>query len=88
MFNRSRFFAVCAVASTLVATLSQAVFAQGPVTITATPLGSGITMLEGRGGNIAIVDGDEKPGVLMVDSQFANVAPKSPKSRGRAGSIF
>src|SRR5438105_1115834 len=41
------------------------------VVIKTTDLGSGIYMLEGEGGNIALALADD--GVFMVDSQFAQI---------------
>jgi glyoxylase-like metal-dependent hydrolase (beta-lactamase superfamily II) len=44
------------------------------VTIKVTPLGSGIYMLEGAGGNIGISVGNED--VFMIDDQYAPLTPK------------
>ncbi|MEM9670303.1 MAG: MBL fold metallo-hydrolase [Pseudomonadota bacterium] len=49
--------------------------AQQEVTIEATDLGSGVYMLSGQGGNIGVLAGDD--GVFVIDSQFANIAPKN-----------
>lgn len=48
--------------------------AQGAETIevTSTDLGDGIYMLEGRGGNIGLLTGDD--GAFVIDSQFANIS--------------
>lgn len=59
------------------ATCTTAAQAQSPmqdVRITATDLGGGVHMLEGRGGNIAISVGED--GVVMVDDQFAPLTDK------------
>lgn len=44
------------------------------VEIRATPLGGGVTMLRGAGGNLAVSVGAD--GALLVDSQFAPLVPK------------
>ncbi len=44
------------------------------VTIKVTPLGSGIYMLEGGGGNIGISVGNDD--VFMIDDQYAPLTPK------------
>lgn len=44
------------------------------VQITPTPLRGGLTMLAGAGGNLLVSTGDD--GTLVVDSQFAPLAPK------------
>ena len=44
------------------------------VEIKTTPLGGGVFLLEGAGGNIVALAGDE--GVAIVDDQFAPLAPK------------
>ncbi len=44
------------------------------VEIVPTPLRGGLTMLTGAGGNLAVSTGDD--GVLVVDDQFAPLAPK------------
>src|SRR4026207_1848420 len=44
------------------------------VTIKVTPLGGGIHMLEGAGGNIAISVGNDD--VFMIDDQYAPLTPK------------
>ena len=49
--------------------------AQEEVIIEATDLGNGIFMLVGQGGNIGVSTGDD--GVFVIDSQFANIAPKN-----------
>jgi len=43
------------------------------VTITATELGDGIYMLEGRGGNIGVLTGAD--GTFVIDSQYGDIAP-------------
>ncbi len=48
------------------------------VEIKATPVAGAIYMLEGAGGNIAVSVGDD--GVLIVDDQFAPLAPKIRKA--------
>ena len=48
--------------------------AQGEVIIKATHVAGSIHMLEGRGGNIAVSVGED--GLLIVDNQFANLAPQ------------
>ncbi|MEO1475893.1 MAG: MBL fold metallo-hydrolase [Pseudomonadota bacterium] len=49
--------------------------AQDEVTIEATELGSGVYMLTGQGGNIGLLTGDD--GVFVIDSQYANIAPRN-----------
>ncbi|MEM6899690.1 MAG: MBL fold metallo-hydrolase [Pseudomonadota bacterium] len=49
--------------------------AQQDVTIEATDLSSGAYMLVGQGGNIGVLAGDD--GVFVIDSQFANIAPRN-----------
>jgi len=44
------------------------------VEVTAHPVGGGIYMLEGAGGNIGVLPGAD--GTLMIDDQFAPLAPK------------
>jgi len=44
-----------------------------PVAITTTDLGDGLYMLQGRGGNIGVLAGDD--GVFVIDSQYADMAP-------------
>ncbi|MHA7899280.1 MAG: MBL fold metallo-hydrolase [Henriciella sp.] len=44
-----------------------------PVTITTTDLGDGLYMLQGRGGNIGVLAGED--GVFVIDSQYADMAP-------------
>lgn len=44
-----------------------------PVQITTTDLGDGLYMLQGRGGNIGVLAGDD--GVFVIDSQYADMAP-------------
>ncbi len=48
---------------------------QDEVTVTATDLGNGLFMLQGQGGNIGVLTGPD--GVFVIDSQFANIAPKN-----------
>lgn len=48
---------------------------QDEVIITSTDLGSGIYMLQGQGGNIGVLKGPD--GVFVIDSQFANIAPRN-----------
>ncbi|MEM6652713.1 MAG: MBL fold metallo-hydrolase [Pseudomonadota bacterium] len=44
-----------------------------PTPIITTDLGDGIYMLQGRGGNIGVLAGDD--GVFVIDSQYADMAP-------------
>ena len=44
-----------------------------PVSITTTDLGDGLYMLQGRGGNIGVLAGED--GVFVIDSQYADMAP-------------
>jgi cyclase len=44
-----------------------------PVQITTTDLGDGLYMLQGRGGNIGVLAGED--GVFVIDSQYADMAP-------------
>jgi glyoxylase-like metal-dependent hydrolase (beta-lactamase superfamily II) len=44
-----------------------------PTPITTTDLGDGLYMLQGRGGNIGVLVGDD--GVFVIDSQYADMAP-------------
>ena len=44
-----------------------------PVPIPTTALGDGLYMLQGRGGNIGVLAGED--GVFVIDSQFADMAP-------------
>ena len=44
-----------------------------PVQISTTDLGDGLYMLQGRGGNIGVLAGDD--GVFVIDSQYADMAP-------------
>ncbi|MBO6689852.1 MAG: MBL fold metallo-hydrolase [Hyphomonas sp.] len=44
-----------------------------PVPVTTTDLGDGLYMLQGRGGNIGVLAGDD--GVFVIDSQYADMAP-------------
>ncbi|MEO0449525.1 MAG: MBL fold metallo-hydrolase [Pseudomonadota bacterium] len=44
-----------------------------PVTISTTDLGDGLYMLQGRGGNIGVLVGED--GVFVIDSQYADMAP-------------
>jgi len=44
-----------------------------PTPITTTDLGDGLYMLQGRGGNIGVLAGDD--GVFVIDSQYADMAP-------------
>lgn len=44
-----------------------------PVPITTTDLGDGLYMLQGRGGNIGVLAGED--GVFVIDSQYADMAP-------------
>lgn len=46
-----------------------------PVVISSTDLGSGIYMLEGRGGNIGVLTGPD--GAFVVDSQFGDIAEQT-----------
>lgn len=56
--------------------LTSAVFAQGQtdVTIETVPVADGVYMLVGRGGNLGVSVGED--GVLLIDDQYAPVAPK------------
>ncbi|MEO0883416.1 MAG: MBL fold metallo-hydrolase [Pseudomonadota bacterium] len=49
--------------------------AQQDVTVEATDLGSDVYMLTGQGGNIGVLIGAD--GVFVIDSQYANIAPKN-----------
>nr|WP_070961334.1 MBL fold metallo-hydrolase [Hyphomonas sp. Mor2] len=44
-----------------------------PVPVTTTDLGDGLYMLQGRGGNIGVLAGED--GVFVIDSQYADMAP-------------
>ena len=44
-----------------------------PVPVTTTGLGDGLYMLQGRGGNIGVLAGDD--GVFVIDAQYADMAP-------------
>ena len=44
-----------------------------PTPITTTDLGDGLYMLQGRGGNIGVLAGED--GVFVIDSQYADMAP-------------
>lgn len=44
-----------------------------PAQVTTTDLGDGLFMLQGRGGNIGVLAGDD--GVFVIDSQYADMAP-------------
>ena len=44
-----------------------------PVAVTTTDLGDGLYMLQGRGGNVGVLAGDD--GVFVIDSQYADMAP-------------
>ena len=44
-----------------------------PVPITTTDRGDGLYMLQGRGGNIGVLAGED--GVFVIDSQYADMAP-------------
>ncbi len=44
-----------------------------PVPVTTTDLGDGLYMLQGRGGNIGVLIGED--GVFVIDSQYADMAP-------------
>lgn len=44
-----------------------------PVPVTTTELGDGLYMLQGRGGNVGVLSGDD--GVFVIDSQYADMAP-------------
>ncbi len=44
-----------------------------PTPVTTTDLGDGLYMLQGRGGNIGVLVGDD--GVFVIDSQYADMAP-------------
>ncbi|MEL7130364.1 MAG: MBL fold metallo-hydrolase [Pseudomonadota bacterium] len=48
---------------------------QDDIDIEATDLGDGLHMLVGQGGNLGVLAGDD--GVFVIDSQFANIAPKN-----------
>ncbi len=71
--------ALCAVSLTL----APAAFAHGPriplaqqaqpTPITTTDLGDGLYMLQGSGGNVGVLAGDD--GVFVIDSQYAHMAP-------------
>jgi len=41
--------------------------------VTTTDLGDGLYMLQGRGGNVGVLAGDD--GVFVIDSQYADMAP-------------
>ncbi|MEO0720980.1 MAG: MBL fold metallo-hydrolase [Pseudomonadota bacterium] len=45
---------------------------QPPVQVTTTDLGDGIYMLQGRGGNLGVLDGED--GVFVIDSQYDDMA--------------
>jgi len=47
---------------------------QDDVQVAATAVAGGVHMLEGRGGNVGVLVGEQ--GVLMIDDQFAPLAPK------------
>ncbi|MCG8574875.1 MAG: MBL fold metallo-hydrolase, partial [Flavobacteriales bacterium] len=57
--------------------------AQGKVTIKATHVAGNVHMLEGRGGNIAVSVGED--GLLIVDNQFANLAPQIEEALANLG---
>jgi glyoxylase-like metal-dependent hydrolase (beta-lactamase superfamily II) len=65
-----------------IATLTTPAFAQqtnfDEIEITATPVAGSIVMLQGSGGNIAVLFGED--GVLMVDDQFLPLADKIKKA--------
>lgn len=44
-----------------------------PTPVTTTDLGDGLYMLQGRGGNVGVLAGDD--GVFVIDSQYAEMAP-------------
>ncbi|MEM9055572.1 MAG: MBL fold metallo-hydrolase [Pseudomonadota bacterium] len=44
-----------------------------PVPVVTTDLGDGLYMLQGRGGNIGVLAGED--GVFVIDSQYADMAP-------------
>jgi len=44
-----------------------------PVAVVTTDLGDGLYMLQGRGGNIGVLAGED--GVFVIDSQYADMAP-------------
>lgn len=44
-----------------------------PTPVTTIDLGDGLYMLQGRGGNIGVLTGDD--GVFVIDSQYADMAP-------------
>lgn len=44
-----------------------------PTPVTTTDLGDGLYMLQGRGGNIGVLAGED--GVFVIDSQYADMAP-------------
>lgn len=44
-----------------------------PVPVTTTDLGDGLYMLQGRGGNVGVLAGED--GVFVIDSQYADMAP-------------
>src|SRR5580765_4939962 len=70
----STFFCTLAISSVLVV---QAGFGQqdfSKVQIKATKVSGGVYMLEGSGGNIGVSVGDD--GIVLVDDQFAPLAPK------------
>ncbi len=54
------------------------------VEIRVTHVAGSVHMLEGRGGNVGVSAGDD--GVLIVDDQFAPLAPKIASALGRLGS--
>jgi len=69
-FMKHLFVFICLISSNLI-------FAQGrfdDVTITTTQIKENLYMLEGAGGNIAVLTGDE--GVIMIDAQFADLGEK------------
>ena len=67
--NRVKFFILYAILASLPA---QAQFED--VTIRTTHLGGAVYMLEGRGGNLAVLSGED--GVLLVDDQYAPLSDK------------
>ena len=44
-----------------------------PAPVTTTDLGDGLYMLQGRGGNVGVLAGED--GVFVIDSQYADMAP-------------
>ncbi len=73
MSPRAR-LAVVAVVATFGAPIPAAAQGQIDVKIETVPVAEGMHMLVGRGGNIGVCTGDD--GVLLIDDQYAELAPK------------